>query len=129
MDLNQITIAVRDLAEGIAFYGSLGLRLIVKNPDTGYARLELPMGSTSLSLHEEDSPNPGATALYFEVEDIDRRHAELVAAGITFDNPPRLESWRWREAWFSDPTGNRLCLFHAGPDRRFPPWRLNPTPG
>jgi catechol 2,3-dioxygenase-like lactoylglutathione lyase family enzyme len=125
LDLNQITIAVRNLEEGVSFYRSLGLRLIVLSPENLYARLELPSGSTTLSLHEEIDPIPGATALYFEVEDIDGRHAELVAIGIAFDGPPRLESWRWREAWFSDPSGNRLCLYHAGSDRRFPPWRLD----
>lgn len=128
MDLNQITLAVRDLAEGVAFYRSLGLRLIVWSPDTLYARLELPSGSTTLSLHEEADATPGSTALYFEVDDLDRRHGDLVALGIVFDSPPVLQPWRWREAWFADPTGNRLCLFHAGADRRFPPWRLDGPP-
>jgi len=127
MDLNQITIAVRDLDEGIGFYQGLGLRLIVLSPENRHARLELPSGATTLSLHEDLDPQPGKTALYFEVEDVARRHAELVAAGISFETPPKLESWRWREAWFSDPSGNRLCLYHAGADRRFPPWRLEPS--
>ena len=128
MDLNQITLAVRDLDEGIAFYRSVGLQLIVHSPGNAYARFELPSGSTTLSLHEEADARPGPTALYFEVEDVDRRHAELAATGIRFDVPPTDQSWRWREAWFSDPTGNRLCLYHAGADRRFPPWRIGPTP-
>ncbi len=42
-----------------------------------------------------------------------------------FDAPPQDRPWRWREAHFADPAGNLLCLFHAGPDRRFPPWRLD----
>jgi predicted enzyme related to lactoylglutathione lyase len=97
----------------------------VLSPENRYARLELPSGSATLSLHEDPDAKPGGTSLYFETDDLDRRHAELVAAGIVFDAPPRLESWRWREAWFADPSGNRLCLYHAGPDRRFPPWRLD----
>lgn len=125
MDLNQITIPVRDFAEGIAFYSMLGLRLIVRNAEALYARFELPSGATTLSIYEDRDAKPGDAILYFEVEDVDRRHAELCAAGILFQSAPTDQGWRWREAHFADPTGNRLCLFHAGADRRFPPWRLN----
>ncbi len=124
MDLNQVSLAVRDLDEGIAFYRKLGLRLIVHDGDTLYARFELPSGSTTLSIYQDEDPQPGRTTLYFEVDDVDRRHAELSAAGVSFDSPPTDEEWRWREARFVDPSGNKLCLYHAGPDRRFPPWRL-----
>jgi GNAT superfamily N-acetyltransferase len=30
----------------------------------------------------------------------------------------------WREANVRDPDGNTICLFQAGLNRRFPPWRL-----
>ncbi len=123
MDLNQITLPARDLAESVAFYRRLGLRLIVLNAGE-YARFELPSGSTTLSLFQTSDP-PGSAVTYFEVDDIDRRHAELETAGIVFDAPPQDQPWRWREAHFADPAGNLLCLFHAGPDRRFPPWRLD----
>lgn len=124
MDLNQITITVRDFEEGVAFYKSLGLRLIVHSFRNLYARFELPSGSTTLSLHEEKQSRPGGVVLYFEVDDVDRCYSELLAAGVEFETPPTDESWRWREARFSDPSGNKLCLYHAGADRRFPPWRL-----
>ncbi len=123
MDLNQITLSVRDFDEGLRFYTTLGLKQIVHNAEGRYARFELPSGSTTLPLCEEAGA-AGSAVLYFEVEDVDRSHAELIAAGIVFDSPPQEESWRWREARFRDPSGNRLCLYHAGPDRRFPPWRL-----
>ncbi|MGL6209518.1 MAG: VOC family protein, partial [Paracoccaceae bacterium] len=101
MDLNQITLTVRNLDEGIAFYRLLGLRLIVHNAANRYARFELPSGSTTLSLYEDADAQPGGTALYFEVEDVDRRYQELTAQGIAFDGPPADQSWRWREARFS----------------------------
>jgi hypothetical protein len=43
-----------------------------------------------------------------------------------FDSGPEDQSWLWREAWLRDPAGNRLYLFFAGENRRFPPWRINP---
>ncbi len=126
MDLNQITLSVHDLETGVAFLSMLGLRLIVHDADSRYARFELPSGATTLSLHENPKAVPGETVLYFEVEDVDRRYQDLSAAGVVFEGPPADQSWRWREAYFSDPTGNRFCIFHAGPDRRFPPWRIVP---
>jgi hydroxymethylpyrimidine/phosphomethylpyrimidine kinase len=32
--------------------------------------------------------------------------------------------WLWREARLRDPSGNEICLYHAGANRRFPPWRI-----
>lgn len=123
MDLNQVTLEATDFDASVDFYTRLGLQLIVLS-EGRYARFELPSGSSTLSLHKsEQAVAPGAV-LYFEVEDVDRRYRELVESGINFDRPPTDERWRWKEARFTDPSGNRLCLFHAGPDRRFPPWRL-----
>lgn len=124
MELNQVGVAVRDLAEGVAFLSRLGLRLVVLDRESLYARFEMPQGDATFSIWQEDQPQPGPAIVYFEVEDLDRRHAELTALGIAFDTPPITESWLWREARFSDPTGNRFCLFHGGKNRRFPPWRL-----
>ena len=123
MDLNQVTIAVTDFEESVTFYQRIGLKLIVSARGE-YARFETPSGSSTFSLHLAREVTPGNTMLYFEVEDVDRRYDELIALGVAFDQPPQDQSWRWREARFSDPSGNHLCLYHAGPDRRFPPWRL-----
>ena len=32
--------------------------------------------------------------------------------------------WLWREARLRDPSGNVVCLYHAGDYRRHPPWRV-----
>ena len=34
------------------------------------------------------------------------------------------QEWLWREAYTSDPNGNRICLFYAGENRKNPPWRV-----
>ena len=48
----------------------------------------------------------------------------LTRAGVVFETPPEDQTWLWREAWLRDPTGNRVCLFHAGANRIDPPWRV-----
>jgi len=120
---NQATVPARDLARSIAFYETLGLRLIVK--DVHYARFEIGDGQSTFSLHIVDAEGAAnGPNLYFECIDLDARVAELKAKGIVFENDPVDQSWLWREAWFNDPAGNRLCLYWAGKNRRFPPWRL-----
>lgn len=119
--LNQVTVPAVDLDHSIAFYRMLGFRLIVKNGH--YARFEIGDGETTFSLHLGEAAGNGP-ALYFECEDLDARVAALKAKGIAFESGPVDQSWKWREAWLGDPAGNRLCLYWAGENRRFPPWRL-----
>ncbi len=123
MNLNQVTLPTVDLERAIAFYRHLGLKQIVESP--AYARFECPDGGATFSLHAVDeAPAADGALIYFECADLDATVATLRAQGIEFDSGPRDERWLWREARLSDPDGNRLCLYHAGRNRRFPPWRL-----
>jgi catechol 2,3-dioxygenase-like lactoylglutathione lyase family enzyme len=124
MKLNQVTVPAVDLERSIAFYRTLGLKLIVKSAE--YARFEVGDGSDTFSLHLTEDANgaPNGPRIYFECEDLDARVAELKAKGIVFDSDPVDQRWLWREAWLTDPSGVKLCLYHAGEMRRFPPWRL-----
>jgi catechol 2,3-dioxygenase-like lactoylglutathione lyase family enzyme len=124
MNLNQVTAPCTDLAASVAFYRALGLRQIVSNPPD-YARFECSDGDATFSLHRvSQAPGTGGIVIYFEVADLDAKVRELQAAGIAFDSEPRDQPWLWREAYLRDPAGNLICLFHAGPNRRNPPWRL-----
>jgi RimJ/RimL family protein N-acetyltransferase/catechol 2,3-dioxygenase-like lactoylglutathione lyase family enzyme len=120
---NQATVPALELARSIVFYETLGFRLIVKADH--YARFEIGDGQATLSLHVGDTEGAAnGPHLYFECIDLDARVAELKAKGIVFETDPVDQSWLWREAWFRDPAGNRLCLYWAGENRRFPPWRI-----
>ena len=122
MKLNQVTVIAREYDASVAFYRALGLAQIVDAPPR-YARFECENGAT-LSLHVDEDAKPGATVVYFELDDLDASVARLQREGITFFQQPRDERWLWREARLRDPTGNVICLYHAGENRRFPPWRL-----
>ncbi|OUS07090.1 hypothetical protein A9Q96_07205 [Rhodobacterales bacterium 52_120_T64] len=123
MDLNQVTLETTNFDQSLEFYQTIGLKLIVLSAGR-YARFEMPSGSSTLSIHHTDRPVIGNTVLYFEVDNLEHRYLELRELGIEFDTAPTLENWRWQEARFCDPAGNKLCLLHAGLERRFPPWRL-----
>lgn len=128
MRLNQVTVAAADLDQSIAFYQLLGLRLIVKSPH--YARFELPRGEATFSLHLASGPIPreDAPQLYFECSDVDFEIRRLKQAGVAIEKEPVMQSWLWHEAWLRDPAGNALCLFNAGENRRYPPWRIDAPP-
>ena len=123
MKLNQVTVAVTDYGAAVDFYKRLGLTQIVDAPPR-YARFETSSGET-FSIHVADVVGP-TTIVYFEVEDVD-----AFAAGLDL---PLLQApvdwdWLWREARLADPSGNIICIYHAGENRRFPPWRMAPVPG
>lgn len=125
MRLNQITAAAADLDASIAFYKALGLRLIVKSPH--YARFELPEGEATFSLHVTDGaiPRDNAPHLYFEVLDVDFEVSRMRHAGYEIEAAPKAQTWLWFEAWLRDPAGNRICIYNAADNRRYPPWRID----
>jgi len=123
MELNQVTLPCTDLAVSLEFYRRMGFSPIVSSPPD-YARFECPGGAT-FSLHRSGvSPADSGIVIYFEAADLDGTVAALREAGIQFLSGPTDQPWLWREAHLRDPDGNHLCLYHAGKNRRFPPWRL-----
>jgi catechol 2,3-dioxygenase-like lactoylglutathione lyase family enzyme len=125
MNLNQITVSVKDVERSIAFYEGLGLTLIVKSLPH-YARFECNEGQSTFSLHQADEPlHNGGTWIYFEVEKLDEKVAELVQKGYLFEELPNDKPWLWRESRLKDLDGNLLILYYAGDNRKNPPWRMN----
>ena len=125
MNLNQITIYTKLPLETTEFFEQLGLRKIVDSLPR-YARLECPDGGSTLSVHEAETHAASGITLYFECEDLDADVERLKALGIEFTQDPVDQAWLWREAYTTDPNGNSICLFHAGDNRKNPPWRINP---
>ncbi len=124
MNLNQVTVPARDVATSVAFYQLLGLQLIV-DALPRYARFECPDGLSTLSLHHSAAiPEDTGVVVYFECADLDERVSGLQAQGLRFEQMPTDEDWLWREARLRDPSNNAVCLYWAGENRRFPPWRV-----
>ena len=123
LSLNQVTVNARDYAASVAFYLKLGMSQIVDSPDNGYARFEAG-NNVTLSIHRDAAHGVGGTTVYFECADLDARVARLKAAGIVFTADPVDRDWLWREAELFDPFGNRILLYWAGENRRYPPWRV-----
>lgn len=124
MDLNQITLPALDVASSVAFYRKLGFELIVSAPH--YARFKAIAGNASFSVHATDTlAAVPQTVVYFECTALDAQIAALKALGVRFEQEPVDEPWLWREARLRDPSGNPICLYHAGRNRLDPPWRVH----
>ena len=115
-------IAVKDLDRAKQFYtDTLGLK------PTGEENSEVFMlksGDTTLSLYRSEFAGSNkATALTFDVNDIESEVSELKGKGITFEHYD-LEGLKqegdiytaegMKTAWFKDPDGNILSMIEEG---------------
>lgn len=125
MNLNQVTISFLDVAKSTDFYKKLGLNLIV-DALPRYVRFECPDGASTFSIHEvTDLPIINAITIYFEVDNLSETVLELKQKGITFNTEIMEQPWLWNEAHLNDPSGNTIIIYHAGKNRKNPPWRIN----
>ncbi|OQP59427.1 bleomycin resistance protein [Niastella vici] len=123
LNLNQITISVKDVEKSIEFYQKLGLNLIVRSLPK-YARFECLAGEATFSLHQSNEKINGSTWIYFETATLDDDVKKLTDLGIEFETLPTDQTWLWREARLKDPDGNQLILYYAGKNRKDPPWKV-----
>ncbi|HZZ73647.1 MAG TPA: VOC family protein [Pirellulales bacterium] len=88
----------------------LGLKVLVRVVDDGYALLEA--GETRIALISRESPGPltARWSLGFEVDNLDRVSQRLVEGGWEVSHPDRTAEG-FREIVTLDPDGNRLRLF------------------
>ena len=116
-------IAVTDLNRARKFYeDTLGLRT---EDEWGGEGATLKSGDTFINVYKSEFAGTNkATALTFQVDDIDREVSELKDKGIFFEkyDLPGLEprgdlyvgEGGFKTAWFKDPDGNILSLIEGG---------------
>jgi len=122
MNLNQVTLPVRDINEASAFYLKLGFIQIVDS--SHYARFECPHGESTFSLLLDDRKFENGAVIYFEHEELDEWVKEIKSKSIDFHQDPRDEKYLWREAVLHDPSANKIKLYCAGKNRLNPPWKV-----
>ena len=114
-------IAVSDLDRARKFYqDKLGLEA---KEEMGGEVLEMKSGDTRITVYRSEFAGTNkATALTFDVDDIDSEVRELKDKGVFFEHydMPGLErqgdlyvAEGMKTAWFKDPDGNILSLFEG----------------
>ena len=122
MNLNQVTLPVKNMAETVGFYQALGFTLIVDTPH--YARFQCPKGDATFSLSLEGESFVNGAVIYFEYEQLDEWVKQIEAKGIEISQQPIDQRYLWREAVVYDPSGNKVKLYWAGENRLNPPWKV-----
>ena len=124
MNLNQVTIPSVDVEKATAFYQTLGLNLIV-DALPRYVRFECPNGDSTFSIHKVNTISKGnGITLYFEVENLETTVTKLNQESITFKTEILKQSWLWHEIHLNDLDNNQIIIYHAGENRKNPPWRI-----
>ena len=124
MNLNQITIPSLNVETATDFYKTLGLKLIV-DAIPKYVRFECPDGHATFSIHKVDNlPKGNGITIYFEDDNLDEWVSKLQQKNVKFNQLPEDKPWLWREAHLQDLDGNNIILYHAGKNRKNPPWRI-----
>ena len=114
-------IAVKDIDRARKFYeDTLGLKT---KEEMGGEVLRVESGDTVINVYRSEFAGTNkATALTFEVEDIEAQVRELKDKGIFFEqyDMPGLErqgdlyvAEGMKTTWFKDPDGNILSLFEG----------------
>ncbi len=115
-------IAVKDLDRARRFYEET-LGLVTKEAMGGEV-LEVKSGDTLINVYRSEFAGTNkATALTFDVDDIESEVRDLKSKGIFFEqyDMPGMEQRGdlyvgegVKTAWFKDPDGNILSLFEGG---------------
>jgi len=117
---HHIALRTRDYAASKAFYTeTLGFKVLGQIPGRtpGQDILFVDIGGTTIELigvegAEPTKPTCGFVHLAFEVDDVDATYEALKAKGVAFHVEPRSVG-DIRLAFFRDPDGNELELFHS----------------
>jgi predicted enzyme related to lactoylglutathione lyase len=123
MNLNQVTLTIKNMEESVNFYKTLGFTQIVA--EDHYSRFECTEGNSTFSLYLGDPDSQSNSVIYFEHEQLDDLVKSLKSKGIEFLQEPTDKGHLWREAMLTDPAGNEIKLYWAGENRINPPWRVN----
>ena len=118
-------IAVKDLDRARKFYEE---KLGLKEVDDFGEGFMLKSGDTRLSVYRSEFAGTNkATALTFDVDDIQQEGRGLKDKGIAFEhydleglkaNGDIFEGEGMKTAWFKDPDGNILSLIESGAAQR-----------
>lgn len=124
MNLNQVTISSLNVEKASVFYKKLGLELIV-DALPRYVRFQCPDGASTFSIHKVENLQPSHNiTLYFEVENLPKTISDLKEKGINFNSEILEQPWLWNEVHLNDTDGHQLIIYHAGENRKNPPWRI-----
>jgi catechol 2,3-dioxygenase-like lactoylglutathione lyase family enzyme len=111
--VHHVSINVEDVDAALRFYcDTLGLEQRADRPDFGFGGAWLDAGGQQVHLIEGTTPPELGQHFALLVENLDATVAELRGQGLAVSDPKPVGSSR--QAFVSDPSGNRIELHEAG---------------
>lgn len=116
MRIAYVNVFVTDLARSADFFEKT-LGLVPRTRDTGHGYASFEAGPVQIGLAQIAADDAAQRALIgrhtgigFDVDDLEARHAELAAKGVSFPMAPEKQPWGGFMALFEDPDGNVYYL-------------------
>ncbi|MFI5328851.1 MAG: VOC family protein [Candidatus Rokuibacteriota bacterium] len=101
--ISGVTLAVREMAESVAFYGKLGFEVSYGGSDASFTTMRA--GQSVVNLRQEATSGGGAwNRVILRVRGVDALHRDLVGKGLG-PTAPRDAEWGERYFEISDPQG------------------------
>ena len=127
--VSAIALIVPDYDQGIVFYRDvMGFRLVedidqgrkrwvAMEPPGGGARLIIARAEGALQVAAIGNQAGGRVWLFLQTDDFWRDHAKMKAAGVLFEEEPRVEAYGTVAVW-RDPWGNRWDMIEPASHAR-----------
>jgi catechol 2,3-dioxygenase-like lactoylglutathione lyase family enzyme len=126
MRIAALSVIVPSYAAGLAFYRDVMGFIVTADVDQGRKRwvtVQPPGGGAQIVLARADTQEQmaavgaqgaGRVWLFLETDDFAGDHARMLAAGVVFEEEPRIEDYGTVAVW-RDPFGNRwdLIQYHG----------------
>lgn len=98
------------MAAGVAFYRSLGFRLLYGGPRDEFTSLAVGEGYLNLQHDTAYTPTQIWGRVIFWVDDVDAMYRRAQEAGYAPSGPPADASWGERYFHIRDPAGHELSF-------------------
>ncbi len=121
MHIAALSVIVPSYDAGLAFYhGVLGFavtadidqgrkRWVMVQPAGGGCQIVLAQAEGAAQVAAIGGQGAGRVWLFLQTDDFAGDHARMLAAGVMFEEPPRMEAYGTVAIW-RDPFGNRWDL-------------------
>ncbi len=108
--ISAVTLAVRDMARSVEFYGNkVGLELLYGGSGASFSSFRIGAGYLNLTLEPQADPT-GWGRLIFYVDDVDAMYRRLVDAGLETSTTPADATWGERYFHVNDPDAHELSF-------------------
>jgi predicted lactoylglutathione lyase len=121
--IGYVTIGTNDFEKSKTFYDTVlaglgGSRTMTMERMQGYGRKGSPVMLAVCKPYDGQPATSGnGTMISLAApsrEVVDKVHADALAAGAADEGAPGLRGDTFYGAYFRDPDGNKLCVFHMG---------------